>query len=352
MTSRPNSGAFDVNEDLDTQVALPLVRNMPEERKRSSIKRFRPHKKAAAQQALQEVASQAEVHESFNFSYKASLHEQGWLVNSLSLFLEGRWIEDVLRLVKGGKEASVYLCTATQAHDLNQPYLAAKVYRPRMLRNLRKDHLYREGRSDLDIEGHVILDERMQRAMQKHSDYGLELLHTSWIGHELKTMQMLYDAGVDLPRPYMSGNNAILMDYIGSPETPAPTLNTISLDLDEARPLFEQVVQNVDRMLACQRIHGDLSAFNILYWEGEISLIDFPQAIHPLENRNAFQIFERDLRRTCEYFTRQGVNTDSGQLARELWHAHGYRIQPEVHPRLLDDQDEEDRRYWQIFQQG
>ncbi|MFH2103916.1 MAG: hypothetical protein ABIJ39_11245 [Chloroflexota bacterium] len=30
-----------------------------------------------------------------------------------------------------------------------------------------------------------------------------------------------------------------------------------------------------------------------------------------------------------------------------LWTAHGHRIHPEVHPRLLDPDDERDRRYWQ-----
>ncbi len=352
MTSRPNSGSFDINEDLDVQVELPLVRNMPAQKLRFSTKKTRPQNNALAQRPVVETASPADVRANFDFSYKASRHEQSWLLNSLGGFYEGHWIDDVLRVVKGGKEASVYLCTASQLHDFDQPYLAAKVYRPRMLRNLRKDHLYREGRSDLDIEGREILDERMQRAMHKHSDYGMELLHTSWIGHELKTMQILYEAGVDLPRPYTSGVNAILMDYIGAPDLPAPTLNTVTVDLDEAQSLFERMLQNIDRMLACQRVHGDLSAFNVLYWEGELSLIDFPQAINPEENRNSYRIFERDVRRICEYFTRQGVISHPSKLARELWTAHGYRIQPEIHPGLLDDEDEQDRNYWQNLLDG
>jgi RIO kinase 1 len=352
MSTRPNTGSFDGMEDLDTQVELPPVRNMPQQKVHQAFKKAGSQKKGGIQRSNDEITKQAESRASFDFSYQASRHERGWLVNSLGNFYEGHWIDDVLRLVKGGKEASVYLCTASHVYHPGQPFLAAKVYRPRMLRNLRKDHLYREGRSNLDIEGHVILDERMQRAMSKRSDYGLELLHSSWIGHEFKTMQILYEAGVDLPRPYSSGVNAILMDYIGAPDLPAPTLNTFNLDLDEARLLFERMIQNIDRMLSCQRIHGDLSAYNVLYWDGKLSLIDFPQAIDPLENRNAFRIFDRDVHRICEYFTRQGLVSNPGQLVRELWSAHGYRFQPEVHPQLLDDQDEQDRRYWQSLQES
>ena len=268
-------------------------------------------------------------------------------LNSLGDFHDGRWFEDVLNLVKGGKEASVYLCKAVPNGPAGHDYLAAKVYRPRQFRNLRKDHLYREGRGDLDIEGRTVLNHGMLHAMQKRTTKGQELLHTSWIGHEYKTMQILHAAGVDLPKPLASGNNAILMEYIGDPDLPAPTLNTIELEPDEARLLFDRVLWNIEQMLNQHRIHGDLSAYNLLYWKGQIALIDFPQAIDPEENRNAFRIFERDVTRICEYFSRQGVKANPGSLARELWLGHGYRQQPEIHPRLLDDQDERDLSYWQ-----
>jgi RIO kinase 1 len=76
-------------------------------------------------------------------------------------------------------------------------------------------------------------------------------------------------------------------------------------------------------MLTYQRVHGDLSAFNILYWEGEIALIDFPQAINPDCNPNAYLIFQRDVRRVCEYFAKQGVKSNPAELAEEIWTAHG-----------------------------
>jgi len=256
----------------------------------------------------------------------------------------------VLRLIKGGKEASVYQCLAGVTSDQDR-YLAAKVYRPRMLRNLKNDHMYREGRIDLDADGNEIFDHRMMAAMRKKSGYGMELLHTSWIEHEYRALNSLHAAGADVPIAFARGNNAVLMSYIGGHDTAAPILNSIDLDRDEAPRLFERVVRNIEIMLTQERIHGDLSAYNILYWEGKITLIDFPQVISPHENRNAYRIFERDVTRVSEYFTRQGLMIKPHKLAAEIWTSHGYRLGPDVHPSLLDEESEADRAYWKQMQE-
>jgi serine/threonine-protein kinase RIO1 len=59
-------------------------------------------------------------------------------------------------------------------------------------------------------------------------------------------------------------------------------------------------------MLAHNVVHADLSAFNILYWDGEIVLIDYPQAVDSLSNRQAEFFFTRDINRVCQYFACQG----------------------------------------------
>ena len=124
----------------------------------------------------------------------------------------------------------------------------------------------------------------------------------------------------------------------------APT-NSVPLDSDEVKPLFDRVVRDVDLLLAHQRIHGDLSAYNILYWEGDITLIDFPQVVPPESNPAAWTIFLRDVSRVCQYFASQGLKRDARKLAAELWTAHGHRI-IKVDPRNLDPEKKEDRRLW------
>ncbi len=101
-------------------------------------------------------------------------------------------------------------------------------------------------------------------------------------------------------------------------------------------------------MLAHEIVHGDLSAYNVLYWGGDIALIDFPQVVSPRGNRNAYVIFERDVTRLCEYFMRQGFALNPRRLAAELWTSHGYPLRAEVHPRLLDADDPDDRKLWKM----
>jgi RIO kinase 1 len=280
------------------------------------------------------IQSQDDSRKSFEFTYHASRHEQGWLLAALGGFYERGWIADILRMVKGGKEASVYQCASGQA--VPAPSLAAKVFRPRQFRNLKKDHLYRLDREVLDENGNRIVDLGMLKAQRKRSVYGEQIRHQSWLAHEFQALKTLHAAGADVPQPYEMGENAILMGFIGDDLSAAPTLNTVRLPQRQVKPLFERVLHNVELMLANEMVHADLSAYNILYWNGEITLIDFPQVISPLRHHSAFQIFSRDITRLCEYFNSQGLRTHPAQLAADLWLAHGYKLREEKHPDLLE----------------
>lgn len=311
---------------------LPRIKGMPRKTKKSLNQKLSdPNREMETN-----LSDQFDTLREYNFTYEASRHEEWWLLDSLGPFYDEQWFDDVLRIVKGGKEASVYLCKANPSAETD--LLAVKVYRPRSLRNLRKDHLYREGRERLDENGLTIVDERQYRAIKNRTNYGQELMHTSWIEHEFKTLKLLHEAGCDVPTPYASDHNAILMDFIGDIQMGAPTLNGIHLEIEEAKSLFNKVLDNINLMLAHERVHGDLSAYNILYWEGKITLIDFPQAINPKRNPNAFEIFQRDLQRICEYFTSQGVLANHAELSERIWVAHGYI--PTLN--YLFNEDEED----------
>jgi RIO kinase 1 len=285
-----------------------------------------------------------EISREFQFTYKAARFEEAWLLDSLAEIAEHKWISDVLCKVKGGKEASVYLCKPGIAVDA--PLLAAKIYRPRMLRNLKNDQQYRVGRADLDESGNVIVDDGALHAMEKRTAFGEEVRHQSWIAYEFTTLEALYEAGADVPKPYAMERNAILMGYVGDLSNAAPVLNSVNLDPDEAQALFERVIHNVDLMLKHGRIHGDLSAYNILYWNGAITLIDFPQVVMPDSNPASWNIFLRDVTRICQYFSAQGVECDARRLAANLWTSHGHKIVKEVDPKFLDADKPEDRSVW------
>ena len=339
------STSLDYFEELDDN---ELTGRLILKNRKSKPSTLTPKPLPPDQQAF--LRTQDDTRAGFRFTYKAARFETGWLLDSLGDFYEHQWISDVLRRVKGGKEASVYLCRA--GAEVNTEFVAAKVYRPRMLRNLKNDSAYREGRVDLNESGHTLTRDGDLHAMQKRTAYGEDLRHTSWIAYEYTSLRSLHAAGADVPAAYSMNKNAILMGYVGDLDGCAPALNEVSLERAEAHSLFERVLHNLDLMLANDCIHGDLSAYNILYWDGDIRLIDFPQVISPQGNSNAFGIFQRDVTRICEYFAKQGLRADPRKIAADLWAKYGQRRSPTIDPALLNADDERDRALWQKQARG
>ncbi|GCE14674.1 RIO1 family regulatory kinase/ATPase domain-containing protein [Tengunoibacter tsumagoiensis] len=228
----------------------------------------------------------------------------------LDPFLAGGLITEVLDEVKSGKEATVYCCRAHPSQ--NVPYLAAKVYRSRNNRGFKNDSVYQEGR--------VIGPHRIRRAVQNKSTFGREVQFSLWIGYEYETLTLLHAQGADIPRPISRTDNAILMEYFGNLEAPAPSLHHTELDPQEAYAVFARLMDNVQLFLKHNIIHGDLSAYNILYWQGRATIIDFPQAVDPRFNPHAFNLLARDIDNLCKYIGRYGIQRDSRQLTERLWY--------------------------------
>ncbi len=264
----------------------------------------------------------------FNPTFRGSKFERAWILEYLSPFHEDKLIADVLRPVKGGKEATVYCCQADPR--VGVALIAAKVYRPKIFRTLKNDSEYRKGRDVLDAQGNEVRGRREALAMKKKSHFGQALLHTAWLSNEYQHLRMLHAAGVDVPKPIAQSDNALLMEYFGTEPMPAPALHHVTLAPREARPLFERVMRDVETMLQHGCVHADLSAFNILYWRGDIRIIDLPQAVNPYRNPNAFGLFARDVARVCQYFARYEIDSDAARLARDLWTRTVQRDESEV----------------------
>jgi RIO kinase 1 len=309
---------FDTDAD-DDEYATEAARS-PSERYR---RRGRAGQERTKERLLADLTGITNPDAGFTTTYQPARFEEGWLLSSLRGFYDQHLITDVLAQVKGGKEATVYRCAAhpTTGRDL----LAAKVYRPRQFRNLRNDKLYREGRPILTEEGRPVkaTDDRLMRAVGKKTAFGVQVQHTSWLMYEYTTLLRLYEAGAAVPQPFAAAENAILMSYHGDVHRPAPTLSSVSLDPDEAEELFQEVLRNVELMLRHGLIHGDLSAYNVLYWEGTITIIDFPQVTSSEANPQALAILTRDVTRVCDYFAREGVRCDPDAIVEDLWARYG-----------------------------
>lgn len=312
---------FDPQADRRNQGRLrPRVR----EQVQGSVRRA-ARERTSDHVVIDEILRHAEdpeaVVNAFNPTFASSRYERIWILNYLGPFYDKRQISDVLRKVKGGKEANVYCCSAGPA--IGTGLVAAKVYRPRQFRNLRNDSMYREGRDVLGIRGTPIRDRRALLAVKMRTRAGKEMVHTSWLAHEYTTLQLLTDAGVRVPKPLAFADNTILMEYVGSLKSPAPALQSVSLNNSEARELFHSLMHDVESMLAAGRIHADLSAFNVLYDWSDYRIIDFPQAVDPATHPSAFPLFQRDVKRLVQYFERYGIRADATALASEMWERSG-----------------------------
>jgi RIO kinase 1 len=205
---------------------------------------------------------------------------------------ETLWCSRVLGTIKSGKEATVYSCEAHPCRGRKR--VVAKIYR--MYRSFRNESIYHEGRERI---------------------YGGAV---PWEYHEFETMRLFHQAGADVPEPLQIVGNVVFMEYLGGEEEPAIPLHRVRLYGDhDARALFERILSNIEIFLRCDRVHADLSAFNILYWDKTIRVIDFPQAVEAFYNPQGFSLLLRDLKNVCKYFERYGVIEDPQGLALDLW---------------------------------
>jgi RIO kinase 1 len=252
----------------------------------------------------------------FHPSFTGGRQEKEWILRSLRGFYVDEWFTDVLYRVKGGKEATVYCCRAHPS--TGRALIAAKVFRPRMFRAMRNDSLYKTGRLIRSAQGKYP-DHRTARALKKRSRYGRNLDASSWCHHEVATLETLYRAGADVPLVLTSSDNAILMEFVGDAHEGAPILHAVAMAPEDARAVFERLVENLRTMLQAYVVHADLSAYNVLWWEGAIRIIDLPQAVDALAHPQAFELFLRDVGHLARWLARQGVAVDGVGLAADLW---------------------------------
>lgn len=231
------------------------------------------------------------------------------MLTELEPFVKNEQITGILYTLKSGKEATVYCC---EAHpSTGKALLAAKVYKSPERRDFRNDGSYREGR--------WIPTPNMRRAVAAKNSVGREFQFSTWVGHEFRTLSTLHAAGADVPEPIASTPGAILMEYLGDEDGPAPLLRKVRLDPDEAEVLLGRLIHNLGICLQNNRVHADLSPFNVLYWNDKPTIIDFPQSVDPRLNAHAYDLLLRDVTNICKYFNRFGVVREPMLLTDSLW---------------------------------
>ena len=236
------------------------------------------------------------------------------LVDSLESFLDEGWISEVLFEVKSGKEATVFCCRGGP-RVCNAALMAAKVYRPIETRRFKNDAIYQIGRM------HLARPSRAQRAAENKSAFGRKIQYATWMDNEWETMRLLHSAGADVPGPLARNEQAMLMPFVGDERGGAIKLAESDLSQSTAERITDRLLWNIELMLDCDRVHGDLSPYNVLLWMDAAVLIDFPQAIDPRLNPAALQLLSRDIEQVCRWASRHGVRRQAHAITMRLWNS-------------------------------
>jgi len=92
--------------------------------------------------------------------------------------------------------------------------------------------------------------------------------------------------------------------------------------LEQAQKSFDLILENIRLFYRSGIIHGDLSEYNILYWNEIPYIIDFPQSIDIRTHPQVRELLDRDVRNVCTYFERyfpvdiEKISEDFGGLVK------------------------------------
>lgn len=224
----------------------------------------------------------------------------------LQALIDDGVIDAVLRPLKSGKEAAVYV---VQRGD---EVLCAKVYKDMAQRSFQARVQYQEGRK--------VRGSRAMRAMGKATKFGRKEQETAWKNTEVDALYALHEAGVSVPRPHGYFHGVLLMELVTDDEgASAPRLGEVELAAEQARWFHAELVRDVVRMLSLGLIHGDLSEYNVLVTGQGPVIIDFPQVVSAAGNNAARAMLLRDvhnLRASLARFAPELADTHFGE---EMW---------------------------------
>jgi RIO kinase 1 len=209
--------------------------------------------------------------------------------------IDSKLATDVTGIISAGKEATVF-------YALWRDFpLALKVYR-------------------LHATPHAKSGKRKKMGGGKRG-FSQDIM-SYWASREFWILDRAFRAGIDVPTPAQHADNMFTARFLGDNGTPAPLLKDATIE--HPNRLFGAIIDQIFALYRAFIIHGDLSSFNILYFQKEPWIIDFPQAIdfasRPGRHRvleQGRQILLRDITNIVKFFERFGITAEAETLCVE-----------------------------------
>jgi len=225
---------------------------------------------------------------------------------ALQVLIDDGVIDKVLRPLKSGKEAAVYVVLH------GDEVRCAKVYKDMATRSFKQRTQYQEGRK--------VRGSREARAVGKASKYGKKQQEVAWKNTEVDALYQLRAAGARVPKPHGYFHGVLVMELVTDADGySAPRLCEVELTADEARMHHKVLMRQVVLMLCCGLIHGDLSSFNVLVGPDGPVVIDFPQVVNAAGNNAARAMLLRDVNNLTASLGRWAPELLDTWYGEEIW---------------------------------
>jgi RIO kinase 1 len=237
---------------------------------------------------------------------KTALTDAMKIPKGLQPLIEDGIVDEVVRSLKSGKEANIYIVRS------GAQLRCAKVYRDLAQRSFQRRAQYQEGRK--------VRGSRETRAMAKSTRFGRKEQEHEWKNAEVDALYRLVEAGLRVPKPFGCFNGVLLMELVTDAQgDPAPRLGEVELSADAAREHHDVLVRQIVGMLSLGLIHGDLSEFNVLLASHGPVIIDLPQVVNAAGNNAAFAMLERDTNNIRSALGRFAPELLATEFAAEMW---------------------------------
>eukprot|EP00349_Pseudokeronopsis_sp_Brazil_P012270 CAMPEP_0202976154 /NCGR_PEP_ID=MMETSP1396-20130829/74958_1 /ASSEMBLY_ACC=CAM_ASM_000872 /TAXON_ID= /ORGANISM="Pseudokeronopsis sp., Strain Brazil" /LENGTH=215 /DNA_ID=CAMNT_0049712963 /DNA_START=249 /DNA_END=896 /DNA_ORIENTATION=+ len=199
-----------------------------------------------------------------------------------------------------GKEANVYLAEGGEV-DLEtmekKPLIDGKFEKGELAIKVFKTSILKFKDRDRYVQGEF-------RFRSGHCKSNPRKMVKLWAEKEVRNLKRLNltEGLIKAPKPFLLKNNIIVMEFLGEDGIGAPRLKDALNQIEDIQQTYVDVLFIMRNMYQkCHLVHADFSPYNLLYFKGEVHVIDVSQSVehdHPM----ALEFLRRDCVNINDFF--------------------------------------------------